>query len=579
MSSRRGGRALVGILSAIVLVAALLGSQRIGDSLGAHAVNALGPAHAIGPTDPSTPLTFWASLRLRSAKLHAFLNRMHDPASPAYHGYLDPPAFGERFGLPATAIDEAAAWLRGRGFQVDAADDPQRTSIEVRGPIGLVGRVFDVSFQDFVDPTGERFFATTATPSIPHALAGTVTGLSGLDDRPPPPASVGTHALNAVPGQLLGPRDVAKAWNIQPLWDAGYQGQGQTVAVISFASFDPNDVAMFEREAGIVGAQPIGRVPVAGGSNDTTSETSGEVNLDLDTVLTVAPKAKILNFEGGNSATFGGMVKAIVADGRAKIATISYGYCDLPGSAFVGLTPPDERAADAQEFAAAEAMGVSVFVSSGDMGAYTCQRNDPTNELGVGLELSGSWPSDSPSVISVGGTRLTRASDRSYVQEQGWQDALAGLGGGGGLNPDDPIPSWQVGTGVDNEFSNGNRQVPDVAGPADWADWDSDFFTVFGKEASPGNGTSQASPFWAGSLALVQQYASDHGAGRLGFVNPMLYQLAGTQGPPPFHDVTVGGNRYYPCTRGWDFATGLGSPDVANLARAATEYAKAHPTG
>jgi kumamolisin len=36
---------------------------------------------------------------------------------------------------------------------------------------------------------------------------------------------------------------------------------------------------------------------------------------------------------------------------------------------------------------------------------------------------------------------------------------------------------------------------------------------------------------------------------------------------PGFHDVTTGTNRYYPATRGWDFATGLGSPDVYNLAQ------------
>jgi subtilase family serine protease len=47
---------------------------------------------------------------------------------------------------------------------------------------------------------------------------------------------------------------------------------------------------------------------------------------------------------------------------------------------------------------------------------------------------------------------------------------------------------------------------------------------------------------------------------------------------PPFHDVTVGGNRYYPATSGWDFATGLGSPNVYNLAQDIVRYLKHHPT-
>jgi hypothetical protein len=43
---------------------------------------------------------------------------------------------------------------------------------------------------------------------------------------------------------------------------------------------------------------------------------------------------------------------------------------------------------------------------------------------------------------------------------------------------------------------------------------------------------------------------------------------------PAFHDITIGTNRYYPATRGWDFATGLGSPAVANLAHDVVSYLK-----
>jgi len=43
---------------------------------------------------------------------------------------------------------------------------------------------------------------------------------------------------------------------------------------------------------------------------------------------------------------------------------------------------------------------------------------------------------------------------------------------------------------------------------------------------------------------------------------------------PAFHDIMIGANRYYPASRGWDFATGLGSPEVANLARDVVAYLK-----
>jgi kumamolisin len=51
-------------------------------------------------------------------------------------------------------------------------------------------------------------------------------------------------------------------------------------------------------------------------------------------------------------------------------------------------------------------------------------------------------------------------------------------------------------------------------------------------------------------------------------MNPALYTLAATHQPyPPFHDVTVGDNLYYPATPRYDLATGLGTPDAWNLAR------------
>ena len=125
---------------------------------------------------------------------------------------------------------------------------------------------------------------------------------------------------------------------------------------------------------------------------------------------------------------------------------------------------------------------------------------------------------------------------------------------------------------MDNQFSNGKRQVPDVAAVADP---DSGFFAVTPDpqtgRAEPNivGGTSAATPFWAASMLLIKQFAQTQGVGKLGFVDPLLYRIANSaQGPQAFHDVTLGGNRFNNCTPGWDYSTGLGSPDVAQLANA-----------
>jgi kumamolisin len=90
-------------------------------------------------------------------------------------------------------------------------------------------------------------------------------------------------------------------------------------------------------------------------------------------------------------------------------------------------------------------------------------------------------------------------------------------------------------------------------------------------------GTSAAAPFWAASMLLAQQYARQQGVTRHCFLAPILYRLAATKQPyPPFHDVQRGGNRFYDAKPGWDYATGLGSPDVWNLARDLAAYLRNH---
>jgi kumamolisin len=180
------------------------------------------------------------------------------------------------------------------------------------------------------------------------------------------------------------------------------------------------------------------------------------------------------------------------------------------------------------------------------------------------------WPSCSDNVIGVGGTYLETRADSTYLRETGWQDYLTTSGTGGGVNPVEPRPAWQVGDGVDNEFSNGNRQCPDVSAVAD-----SDTgYLIFYTDPESGEadwrmigGTSAAAPMWAGAMALVQQQAQEAGIDRLGFLAPLFYQIAGSV-PGAFHDVTRGGNLLHPATVGWDYATGVGSPDIAVLSQA-----------
>jgi kumamolisin len=334
-----------------------------------------------------------------------------------------------------------------------------------------------------------------------------------------------------------------------------------SIAVISFSAFDPRDPAAFAKRFGIIGPAPK-VVPVDGGTKRLLDPS--EADLDIEVIRAIAPQAQILFYEAPESTSaYADAINKIVADGKAQIISSSWGECERE-------LFPDQRAADSRALSAAAAAGVSMFVSSGDSGAYDCQASNFSDH-----RLTVDWPAASANAIAVGGTRLSLARDGSYVTESAWDDQLSDGGGGGGFSIGDPRPSWQSAPGVVTNLSTGRRQVPDVSADADpgtpWA-------VEVGRRPGQVGGTSAAAPFWAASMLLIEQYAAAHGVRRLGFIDPVLYALArATAQPPPFHDVTRGTNRYYQARPGWDPATGLGSPDVGALAPDMVAYLHAHP--
>jgi len=92
---------------------------------------------------------------------------------------------------------------------------------------------------------------------------------------------------------------------------------------------------------------------------------------------------------------------------------------------------------------------------------------------------------------------------------------------------------------------------------------------------SPACGTSEATPLFAGIVALADQVAGHS----LGLINPALYQLA-AEGAPGIVDVTwghntvsfsQGGHQYtvpgFSARPGYDLASGVGTVNAADFVR------------
>jgi subtilase family serine protease len=197
---------------------------------------------------------------------------------------------------------------------------------------------------------------------------------------------------------------------------------------------------------------------------------------------------------------------------------------------------------------------VTVVASSGDTGTVSDQ--GPPRQV--------SLPASDPLVLAVGGTTLDATwATGAYHGEMAWNEGTEASGGG--YSKLFVRPTYQNGVAR----IGATRGVPDVAANADSSTAMALDFADGG--LYPAQGTSAATPLWAGVIALADQQAGQH----LGFVNPAIYAIAG--GPAyhqAFHDVVTGDNSVlwptgvfagYTAGPGWDPVTGWGSPNAQYL--------------
>jgi kumamolisin len=429
-----------------------------------------------------------------------------------------------------------------------------------------------------------RLLAALAAVGLLVLVAGAV-GL-GQDA---PSGQAGQAEIRESGERGLMPAEMRRAYGIDRLHDLGLRGQGQTVAIMSFDTFLDSDLAAWDRETGTVGG-PVERHLVAG--EVPLGPGSGEVNLDIQMIRAIAPEATIVDFEAPLAFPYAAIIEAILDDGRADVASLSWGHCEAIGDAFPEHRAWFENLVETEDpvFRRAFEEDLTLFAIPGDEGVYGCVRStpEPFHDL-----LAVWYPGSHPLVVSVGGTYQWRLDDGSYHREATWAGPMSGEATGGGASRFFEMPEWQRAIGLDARSSM--RLAPDVAGPGDpdsglmilstpvvpdGESWVS--ATACSDGSAPpcrsfGGGTSQSAPFWAGLAALIRQGAEEQGllpvvAGRprLPHLLPMLYRIAAER-PDAFNDVSLGSNLLEDATPGWDPATGLGTPNAPVLAEAIWE--------
>ncbi|WP_304723156.1 protease pro-enzyme activation domain-containing protein [Conexibacter sp. CPCC 206217] len=545
-------------------------ARNVGDAPGGETIE---PDVLLVPRDPQA--------------LDAFVTAVSTPGSPFYGDYLATGEFRGRFGPTQATIDAVRAALRSAGL---TPGTPSRSGlfIPVTTTVAEAEAALHTQIASYRLPSGETGLAATSAPRLARAIAPDVQAIVGLDTRTRPrpqvvKAGVRSGAIEtsgssaaALPSGWSGPEacsgiadfaqregvytfgQIADAYDFGSFYGAGNAGAGATVALVEFEPYLPGDIANFQecyRTDTSITNVTIGRGP-------GTGPGEGEAALDIQVLIGLAPEADIVVYSADNGTSNADMYSTIADANVAQVVSTSWGNCE-------DELDQSDVLAEAAIFQQMASQGQTVLAAAGDDGSTDCwSRDTPTL-----TELNVDDPGSQPNVTSVGGTTLVQPTDPPV--EHVWNDGVASLNGagGGGQSENWPMPAYQSGPGVIGPFTNGTacdfvyvncRQVPDLSA---LGDPDTGYVIAYNGGVMTVGGTSAATPLWASMTALTTQSPQCQArGGRVGLLNPALYQLAGSTASP-FNDVTVGDNDYlgtnnglFPAAPGYDMASGLGTP-------------------
>lgn len=523
--------------------------------LSGHVPAEVSKLSAIGRVDASQRLNLAISLPLRNqAQLGAFLNQLYDPASPNWHHYLTTEQFTEQFGPATNDYEAVVGFAEKNGFEI-IGKPSNRMLVQVNATAGQIESAFHIHLQQYRHPTENRvFYAPDAEPSVDAALP--ILHVSGLDNyRLPRPGGhvspdVDPKKLPAGRGGAGGGSGPSGSWRGKDFRNAyvpgtALTGTGQKVGLLEFDGYYGVDITNYAAQSGLPSVKLTNvLVDGFGGIPGTGEDGVFEVSLDIEMAASMAPGlSQIIVYETGTYDQGDDALNQMAVDNSAQQLSSSWWFSYNPTTAQIF-----------QEFAA---QGQTFFICAFDNDAFNAAAGDGVYP-----------PVDYPYAIVVGGTTLTTTSGGAWSSEQVW-NFDDGTGTGGGISSTYPIPSWQQSVNMSaNGGSTNWRNIPDVACVA------SGFFVIYnsGETTTGGWGTSFAAPLWAGFTALANQQGASNGLPRLGFLDPLIYEIGqGSFYHAAFHDITVGNNTnsYSPtnfvATAGYDLCTGWGTPNGTNL--------------
>ncbi len=346
-------------------------------------------------------------------------------------------------------------------------------------------------------------------------------------------------------GCAYTPPSIQSAYNLTGLYSEGYDGSGQTIAIIDkCGSYSiQSDANKFSAKFGLPKLTSSNFAITYTAPSECISYDQVEITIDVEWAHAIAPGANInlvvppsANFQDVNQAEFD-----VANEGLGNVLSGSYSSTEL----YTATTELDTENLISEIGAA---VGISFNFACGDYGDYQLQT----------IRRTISAPADSPWATAVGGVTLALNTDNSIDWQSGWGNngtlvakqgtvydpPPSGFFGGSGGGASECVtknarfrPPVCTGGFLKPSFQKAltgkYRQIPDVSWLADPYTGAAILISIPGQVPEQVwqvyGGTSLATPMFSALWAIANQESLAGGGSELGQAAPYLYSMpAGT---------------------------------------------------
>ncbi|KAF2645222.1 subtilisin-like protein [Massarina eburnea CBS 473.64] len=521
-----------------------------------------------------------SSITLKIHLVNQGMDAFHKRAMDVKYGnHLSHEAILAMIAPKQESTDLVTEWLESKLSSKDAEITAKGDYVTVQASVNTIEKLLHTEYSTFVRAGTNEKTLRTLEYSLPTFLTGhvdmvqptTFFGLSQLrstikEHHEITEEEAEIDAVAAVPGctgTRITPTCLANLYNFasatnQSVGLLGIAGFLEEYAIKTDFTTFLNSYAYFSNKAKSFTCATVN------GGTCPTSPAGIEANLDVQyagsissnvpmTYYSTAGRGQWIGSGTNTNEPYIEFLNALIALPDSTLPnTLSISYGDDEAT-----VPLSYATTACNLFSQLGARGVSILISSGDSGVgSSCKVNGKSS-------FTTAFPAACPWVTTVGGTT-------GNSPESAWTS------GGGGFSEIFGRPSYQNDTvntwlstdtthsSVTAYFNSSGRAYPDIAAQA------TNFIIVASGSATSVSGTSCSAPTTAGIFQLLNSARIASGKKGLGFLNPWLYGTASSG----FTDITsgkIGGcsgvisGAGFSAVKGWDPATGLGTPNFGSL--------------